>query len=132
MKQAAARECLCHRAKTPWRSFAFAAVMSLTAAGCQFAGLEQLAHDSPICNARCDDWSTRLGREVNMNRRWQNHRLSELRSTLGQPQLLMSIPGGGNPPGFVAVYGQDALSGCLDAFAFVYGEDPIIRVYHCR
>lgn len=67
-----------------------------------------------------------------MNRRWQNRRLSELRSVLGTPRMIMNIPGGGNPPGFVAVYGEDKASGCIDAFAFVYGGDPVIRVYHCR
>jgi hypothetical protein len=132
MKQAAARERARARAWTCWRSFASALAMSLACGGCQFAQLEQLAQDSPVCHSRCDDWSTRLGREVNMNRRWQNHRLSELRSALGQPKLLMSIPGGGNPPGFVAVYEQDRLSGCIDAFALIYDGDPIIRVYHCR
>ena len=67
-----------------------------------------------------------------MNRNWQNRRFSELKAALGQPRLIMSIPGGGNPPGFVAVYGTDPVSGCLDAFAFVYDGDPVIRIYHCR
>jgi hypothetical protein len=67
-----------------------------------------------------------------MNGRWQNRRFSEMQAALGRPLLLMRIPGGGNPPGFVAVYGQDPVSGCIDAFAFVYAADPVIRVYHCR
>jgi len=132
MKQAAARECMRAGAWGRWRSLAFALAMSLACGGCQLAQLEQLAQDSPVCHSRCDDWSSTLGREVNMNRRWQNHRLSELLSALGQPLMLLSIPGGGNPPGFVALYGVDPQSGCIDAFAFVYDTDPIIRVYHCR
>ncbi|MDB5880499.1 MAG: hypothetical protein JWP43_377, partial [Ramlibacter sp.] len=29
-------------------------------------------------------------------------------------------------------YGQDPITGCIDAFAFIYDSDPVIRVYHCR
>lgn len=67
-----------------------------------------------------------------MNRDWHNRRFSELKATLGQPLLLLEIPGGGNPPGFVAVYRSQPESGCIDAFAFVYGDDPVFRIYHCR
>ena len=74
----------------------------------------------------------RHGREAAMNQRWQNHYYSELVAELGTPARLMSIPGGGNPPGFVAVFEKDRASGCIDAFALMYGADPIIRIYHCR
>ena len=67
-----------------------------------------------------------------MNRYWQNRRYSELVATLGQPRMLLNIPGGGNPPGFVAVYGTDPVTRCVDAFAMVYGSDPLVRVYYCR
>jgi hypothetical protein len=117
-------------AARPWRALSL--VFALFAAGCQQAQLERLVHDSPACSGECGDLSSRLGREVGMNRRWQNHRSSELTSVLGAPRLIMNIPGGGNPPGFVAVYGQDPVSGCIDAFAFTYDTDPLIRVYHCR
>lgn len=74
----------------------------------------------------------RLGREAAMNQRWQNHYYSELLAALGTPARVMSIPGGGNPPGFVAVFPRDAASGCIDAFALMYATDPIVRVYYCR
>lgn len=74
----------------------------------------------------------RLGREAAMNQRWQNHHYSELVAELGRPARVMSIPGGGNPPGFVAVFARDGASGCIDAFALMYAADPVIRVYHCR
>lgn len=74
----------------------------------------------------------RLGREAAMNGRWQNRYYSELLAELGTPARVMSIPGGGNPPGFVAVYARDGASGCIDAFALMYAADPVIRVYHCR
>ena len=96
------------------------------------AQLEQAVHDAPACDPHCGDLSSRLGREAAMNRRWQNHRFSELKSVLGPPRLVMTIPAGGNPPGFAAVYGQDPVTGCIDAFAFVHDTDPLIRVYHCR
>jgi hypothetical protein len=71
-------------------------------------------------------------REREMNLRWQDHRMSELRASLGAPVAMLDIPGGGNPPGFVLVYPRDAATGCLDAFALVYGRDPVIRTYQCR
>lgn len=74
----------------------------------------------------------RLGREAAMNQRWQNHHYSELLAALGTPARVMNIPGGGNPPGFVAVFPRDGASGCIDAFALMYAADPIVRVYHCR
>ena len=74
----------------------------------------------------------RHGREAAMNQRWQNHHYSELVAELGRPARVMSIPGGGNPPGFVAVFEKDRASGCIDAFALMYAADPIIRIYHCR
>ena len=82
--------------------------------------------------ARYYGLQSREGRETAMNQLWQNRRYSELVATLGQPPRLLSIPGGGNPPGFVAVYGRDPTTGCIDAFAMVYGSDPRVRVYHCR
>jgi hypothetical protein len=71
-------------------------------------------------------------RERAMNQRWQNRPLSQLVAARGEPRLLLNIPGGGNPPGFVAVYGPDPATGCLDAFALLYGADPEIRSYYCR
>ena len=84
-----------------------------------------------------DDGASRAGnapreREQAMNARWKNHSYSELVGALGQPLQLLNIPGGGEPPGFAAVYGRDPASGCVDSFALVYGSDPMIRVYYCR
>jgi hypothetical protein len=74
----------------------------------------------------------RHGREAAMNQRWQNRHYSELVAELGRPARVMSIPGGGNPPGFVAVFEKDRATGCIDAFALMYAADPIVRIYHCR
>lgn len=71
-------------------------------------------------------------REFSMNQRWQKQPLSQLVAVRGKPRLLLDIPGGGTPPGFVAVYGHDPETGCLDTFALVYGVDPEIRAYYCR
>jgi len=43
-------------------------------------------------------------------------------------------PGGGNPPGFVVVYGLDDRSGCIDAFAInaAVTREPTVRIYADR
>ncbi|MBC5764018.1 hypothetical protein [Ramlibacter albus] len=74
----------------------------------------------------------RQARETAMNSVWQNHTLSELVAAKGRPVLVMQIPGGGNPPGFVVVYGIDPDTGCIDAFAVSHDGDPRVRIYHCR
>ena len=74
----------------------------------------------------------RLAREAVMNERWNNRRMSELVAALGEPERLLAIPGGGSPPSFVAVFGKDPATGCIDAFALVHGSDPTVRAYHCR
>ena len=76
--------------------------------------------------------ASRLAREEAMNREWQNHRLSELLQTRGEPRQTLTIPGGGNPPGFITVYERDSASGCIDVFTLMYGADPVIRNYYCR
>jgi hypothetical protein len=109
--------------------------------GCSPRGLRALGFASALVVAGCqwalDDGAARGGnapreREQAMNARWKDHSYSELIGALGQPQQLLHIPGGGNPPGFAAIYGRDPVSGCVDAFALVYGSDPLIRVYYCR
>jgi hypothetical protein len=114
------------------RQAALVLALAFANTGCQQLLLEDTVLDNPTCERGCDVASSRTGREVAMNRKWQNRRFSELRAALGPPQLIMGIPGGGNPPGFVAIYGADPVTGCIDAFAFIYSNDPVIRVYHCR
>lgn len=74
----------------------------------------------------------RIDREADMNRQWQNKPLAELLVAYGKPRMVMNIPGGGMPPSYAVVYGPDAASGCIDAFAVSSGGQPTIRVYHCR
>ncbi|MBL0391711.1 hypothetical protein JJ685_11245 [Ramlibacter monticola] len=74
----------------------------------------------------------RAERETELNRQWQNHSLAELLLGFGRPELLLDIPGGGNPPGFVLVYARDAGTGCLDTFAVVSGPVIRVRMYQCR
>ena len=112
-----------------WRQNSIVA-LALLAAGCQELPLEPEPQDGPPAGALAG--GSRPGRESAMNEQWRNRSYSDLMATMGQPVLIMTIPGGGNPPGFVAVYGKDTVSGCIDAFAMMYGRDPTIRVYHCR
>lgn len=79
-----------------------------------------------------DRRNAQLWRETAMNRQWQNRRFSELVAAMGEPARVMNIPGGGNPPGFAAVFGHDPETGCIDAFALMPASDPIIRDYYCR
>ena len=74
----------------------------------------------------------RVARETQMNLQWQNHTLAELLRGMGEPRLLLDIPGGGNPPGFVLVYPRDVATGCIDTFAVTYGREMLVRVYQCR
>jgi hypothetical protein len=74
----------------------------------------------------------RQARESAMNSVWQNQTLSELVAAKGPPKMVLHIPGGGNPPGFVVVFGTDPSTGCVDAFALTYDTDPRVRIYHCR
>lgn len=75
---------------------------------------------------------SRAERERRINAEWQNHTLRELVDEWGPPSRMLEIPGGGNPPGFVMVYRRDEGTGCLDAFAIMYGEVMRVRGYLCR
>jgi hypothetical protein len=115
------------RAGPAWAALAIAALAGVT--GCRDL-LMDASREGPGFDGV--GGGLRDAHEIAMNRRWQNRRLSELIGEMGAPTLFMNIPGGGNPPGFAAVYGLDRASGCIDAFAFVPAPDPIIRIYHCR
>jgi hypothetical protein len=115
------------KARSAWALLAFATV---AVTGCRELLVEAGSREGPAWNAFSGE--PRGAREISMNRQWQNRHLSELVGELGPPILFMTIPGGGNPPGFAAVFGQDRASGCIDAFAFLPAPDPIIRIYHCR
>lgn len=106
------------------------AAVVLLAAGCETAQREW--REGPTDEEAAASGSAITRREAAMNRRWQNRPFSQLRAALGEPVLLMDIPGGGSPPGMVAVYQIDPDTGCRDAFALMFGQDPVIRVYHCR
>ena len=112
-----------------WRRHSILA-LTLAAAGCRDLPLEPGFQDGPPPGPIAGE--SRPARESAMNQQWRNRGYSELIAAMGDPVLVMNIPGGGNPAGFVAVYGHDKVSGCVDAFAMVYGRDPAIRVYHCR
>jgi hypothetical protein len=76
--------------------------------------------------------ASRTDRERKMNHEWQNHSFAELVKAKGAPRLLLDIPGGGNPPGFVMVYARDPATGCLDTFSMAYGPRTVVRSYQCR
>jgi hypothetical protein len=74
----------------------------------------------------------RYDRETQMNAQWQNRPVSDLLGAFGHPRMVLNIPGGGMPPSYAVIYGQDPDTGCIDAFAVSNSGEPVIRVYHCR
>lgn len=101
--------------------------LALLATGCAAPPREAAGPAAPG-----DDMAARWQREAEMNRRWQNRPLPQLLDALGRPLIFMNIPGGGNPPGFVVVYGKDGSTGCIDSFTMNLGEVPTVRTYFCR
>ena len=121
-------------APCPWtsvrRAWACAIAFTLAAGGC--ADVERASRDHPHDAGL--GTGARYQRELDMNRQWQNRPLSDLVGSAGKPKLTMNIPGGGNPPGFVVVYGLDDRTGCIDAFAInaAVTREPTVRIYYCR
>lgn len=76
--------------------------------------------------------SGRAAREADMNAQWQHRNFRQLVEAKGPPRRLLDIPGGGNPPGLVAVYDRDPATGCLDTFALAWGTEILVRMYQCR
>jgi hypothetical protein len=110
-------------------AWGLAMVLGLSAcAGDEFRRIPRQTH--PTSSAASS--AIRQNREAEMNRQWQNKPLSELLGTYGRPRMVMNIPGGGMPPSYAVVYGPDATSGCIDAFAVSSHGDPVVRLYHCR
>ena len=76
--------------------------------------------------------ASRNAHEARMIGAWQDLTLQQLLHAKGPPRLLLDIPGGGNPPGFVMVYPRDPATGCLDTFALTFGPESKVRSYQCR
>lgn len=98
---------------------------ALLLAGC---AVEPVAREDAPAAAN----ASRAAREAEMNREWSNRTLADLLLAKGHPWRLYDIPGGGNPPGFVVVYPRDPATGCIDAFAVMYGPQTLVRTYQCR
>lgn len=112
-----------------WTTVVLAATaVVLAVQGC--AGLEQLVTDEQRLESEIA--RGRAQREGTMNLKWQSRSLGEIVGEYGPPRRILDIPGGGNPPGFVLVYGRDDDTGCLDTFAMVYGREPLVKMYQCR
>lgn len=110
--------------REPGARAAAAMALALLAAGCSI--------DPRASSAPEPLRAGRNAREQQMNAAWQAHTMRELVDTWGPPRVLLDIPGGGNPPGFVLVYRRDPGTGCLDTFAVAYGEVLRVRGYACR
>lgn len=102
----------------------------LLLAACQHAPVP--SDEAPGSALLVHSVAARQAREYAMNSVWQNQTLAELIAAKGRPTMVLHIPGGGNPPGFVVLYGVDRTTGCVDAFALTQETDPRVRIYHCR
>jgi hypothetical protein len=103
---------------------AAAGALALLATGC---GIDPRWADAPPPLR-----TSRAAREREINDAWQNQTVRDLIARWGPPRLLLDIPGGGNPPGFVLVYRRDEGTGCIDTFAVMYGAVTRVRSYQCR
>jgi hypothetical protein len=105
---------------------------ALVAAAWLTTGCSLLREPTPAREDRDPSRLLREAREAEMNRQWENRTYAELLLGKGTPRILLDIPGGGSPPGFVVVYPRDPVSGCLDVFAMMYGRQILVRAYQCR
>lgn len=73
----------------------------------------------------------RLAREVVMQDAWIGKSIQQVEASLGEPQMVMDIPGTRSVS--VMVYDVlDAGSRCIDTFEVVHGEVPTVINYYCR
>jgi hypothetical protein len=77
--------------------------------------------------------STRIQREKHMQSQWKGQAFSSLVGVLGEPKLVMSVPGR-SEHSTARVYGiLDEDSQCIDAFTVVaYSGEPVVSDYFCR
>lgn len=77
--------------------------------------------------------SARQSREAQMRERWEGHLYAELVKEMGRTGKSMSVPNKWGESRSVIVFGiNDPLSGCIDSFGVINGNEPIIDNYSCR
>ncbi|WP_207062002.1 hypothetical protein [Motiliproteus sp. SC1-56] len=73
----------------------------------------------------------RLDREASMQAAWIGKSIFEVEASLGEPEMILQIPGTGTSS--VMVYGVlDTGSYCIDAFRVAHGASPTVTNYFCR
>ncbi|WP_207062001.1 hypothetical protein [Motiliproteus sp. SC1-56] len=73
----------------------------------------------------------RQAREKAMQEHWIGKPVREVKQSLGEPRVTMSIPGTFGSS--VLMYGViDQHTQCIDAFRYLEGDEPRVTNYFCR
>ena len=77
--------------------------------------------------------SARQGREAQMRERWEGRLYAELVKEMGRTGESMTVISKRGETRSVIIFGiNDPLSGCIDSFGVINGDEPIIDSYSCR
>lgn len=77
--------------------------------------------------------SVRQEREAQMRERWAGRLYADLVAEMGRTGESMTVPSKRGETRSAVVFGiNDPLSGCVDSFVVINGDEPIIGDYYCR
>lgn len=77
--------------------------------------------------------SARQAREAQMRERWEGRLYAELVKEMGRTGKSMTVPSKWGDIRSVIIFGiNDPLSGCIDSFGVINGDEPMIDSYSCR
>lgn len=75
----------------------------------------------------------RHDREELMRARWTGRLYVDLVAEMGREGVSMTMPSGGGQTNSAVIFGiNDPVSGCVDSFVVLNGDEPIIENYYCR
>ncbi len=87
----------------------------------------------PVPEASGSFASVRQEREAQMRARWAGHLYAELVAEMGREGASMTTPNAQGEPRSAVIFGvNDPLSGCVDSFVVINGDEPLIGNYYCR
>ncbi len=75
----------------------------------------------------------RHDREVLMRSRWTGRLYVDLVADMGRDGVSMTTPDSSGQTSSAVIFGiNDPISGCVDSFVVINGDEPIIEDYYCR
>ncbi|MEH6472386.1 MAG: hypothetical protein V7752_14145 [Halopseudomonas sp.] len=90
---------------------------------------------APVSQTEKTDFysSFRHDRELEMRERWAGRLYADLVAEMGHEGESMTTPNSQGRTSSAVVFGvNDPISGCVDSFIIINGEEPIIDNYFCR